>query len=123
AKGNTSIGMDELTHRLFVAARSGQLVIFNSETGKDLQALPIGQGVDDLAFDPVRKRIYVSCGGNGGEVDVYKEIDADHYELLGKVPTAPGASTARLSTELNRYFVLTPALGNKPAAVLIFEVQ
>jgi DNA-binding beta-propeller fold protein YncE len=123
AKGNTSIGLDESTHRLFVAARSGHLVVFNTETGKELQALPIGQGVDDLAFDPANKRIYMSCGANGGSVYVYKEQDADHYQLLGKVRTAPGASTARLVTELARYFVLSPAEKQHRASILVYELQ
>lgn len=123
AKGNTSIGLDESTHRLFVAARSGQLVVFNTDTGKELQAVPIGQGVDDLAFDPVSKRIYMSCGGGGGSVFVYKERDADHYEFLGKVPTSDGASTARLVTELGRYFVLSPQQRNEPAKILVFDIQ
>lgn len=123
AKGNTSIGFDSSTHRLFVAARSGDLVVFDTDTGKELQTLPIGQGVDDLAFDPGSKRIYMSCGGNGGSVYVYKEQDADHYELLGKIPSAPGASTAHLVTELGNYFVLSPAQKTKPATILVYEIQ
>jgi DNA-binding beta-propeller fold protein YncE len=123
AKGNTSLALDDATHRLFVASRSGHIVVFNTETGKELQALPIGQGVDDMAFDPASKRIYVSCGGDGGSVDVYKEQDADHYQSLGKVPSAPGASTARLVSELGRYFVLSPAQKTKPAAILVYQVQ
>lgn len=123
AKRNTSIGLDETTHRLFVAARSGQLVVFDTETGKELQALPIAQGVDDLAFDPVSKRIYVSCGGDGGVVDVYKEKDADHFELLGKVASAPGAATSQLVAGMGRYFVLSPATNTKPAAILVYEVK
>jgi DNA-binding beta-propeller fold protein YncE len=123
AKGNTSMAIDESTHRLFVASRRGYIVVFDSDTGKELQALPIGQGVDDLVFDPSSKRFYTACGGDGGSVDVYKEQDADHYQLLGKVPTAPGASTGRLSTELGKYFVIAPAQKTKPAAILVHQVQ
>ena len=61
AKGNISSGLEESTHRSFVAARSRHLVVFNTDTGKELQALPIGQGVDDLAFDPASQRIVVSA--------------------------------------------------------------
>src|SRR3981081_3058770 len=109
AKGNTSLGLDDSTHRLFVASRSGHLVVFNIDTGKELQALPIGQGVDDLAFDPATKRIYMSCGGGAGSVDVYKEQDADHYQLLGNIPSARNASPPHLAADQGRYFVLSPA--------------
>ena len=123
AKGNTSIALDEATHRLFVASRSGHIDIFDSATGRELQTLPIGQGVDDMAFDSASKRIYTSCGGGEGSVEIYKEQDADYYLLLGKISTQPGASTAHLVPELGRYFVLAPADKGKPAAVLVYQVQ
>jgi DNA-binding beta-propeller fold protein YncE len=123
AKGNTSMALNESTHRLFVPSRSGHIVVLNTDTGKELQALPIGQGVDDMAFDPANKRMYTACGGDGGSVDVYREQDADHYQFLGKIPTRPGASTARLATELGQYFVVAPAQKTKPAAVLVYAVQ
>ena len=114
AKGNTSLGLDDSTHRLFVASRSGHLVVFNIDTGKELQALPIGQGVDDLAFDPATKRIYMSCGGGAGSVDVYKEQDADHYQLLGNIPSARNASTPPPSSR-SRTLLRAIACRKKPA--------
>ena len=100
------MGRDDSTNRLFAAARSGHLHVINVETGKEPQLIPIGQGLDDPAFDPASNRIFISSGGRANEVDVYREVDAGHFQLLGKVPTAPGASRARPSREMNRYFVL-----------------
>jgi hypothetical protein len=76
-------------------------------------------------FDTARKRVYVS-GGRGfdvGSVFVYQQRDADHYELIGKIPTAPGAGTSFWSPELNRYYVAAPASGKDEAAILVFEPQ
>jgi DNA-binding beta-propeller fold protein YncE len=80
-KGNDPFALDEANHRLFVACRSGQIVVFDTETGKELQALPIGAPgkgdgawVDDLAFDSNTKRLYAACGGTG-TVDVYEQTD------------------------------------------------
>ncbi|MGH9433877.1 MAG: YncE family protein, partial [Terriglobia bacterium] len=70
-KVNVAMAFDEPAHRLFVGCRSGEIVVFDTETGKELRALPIGKGVDDLVFDPASKRIYASCGGGAGSVDVY----------------------------------------------------
>jgi len=123
AKGNTSMALDESTHRLFSAARSGHIVVLNSDTGEELKTLPIGQGVDDMVFDPTSKRIYVSCGGDGGTVEIYKELGPDNYEFLGKVPSAPAASTAHLVPELGRFFVLSPHQNSNPARVLEYQVQ
>lgn len=119
-KVNVPMALDEPNHRLFVGCRDGKMVVFDTASGKELQALPITKGTDDMVFDPVKKRIYVA---NDGAVDVYKQIDADHYELLGTVPTGPGAKTARLVPELNRYFVAAPKHNNQKAEILVFVVE
>lgn len=122
--GNTAgpIALDEANHRLFVACRSGQIVVFDTETGKELQALPIGGRVDDLAFDAKSKRLYAACGAPG-TVDVYEETDPDHYRSLGKVPTGPVGKNGWLVPELNRYFVPVPRHENKNAEVLVYQVE
>jgi DNA-binding beta-propeller fold protein YncE len=123
SKGNTVMALDEATHRMFVACHGGRLVVLDMNTGKELQTLAIGEGSDDIDFDPATKRIYVSGGGGEGSVDVYKEDDADHYESLGRFVSAPGAATARLVPELGEYIVLAPAQKNKRAEVLVFQVS
>ena len=121
-KGNATMALDESTHRLFVGCRSGAIVVFDSETGKELQALPVGKGVDDLMFDPAGKRIYATSGGTG-MVDVYKETDADHYQSLGHVPSGPGAKTGLLVPQLARLFVAVPPKATTPGAVYAYQVQ
>ncbi|MGH9352088.1 MAG: YncE family protein [Terriglobia bacterium] len=122
AKFNVAMAFDEPHHRLFVGCRSGEIVVFDTRTGKELQALPIGRGVDDLVFDPSSKRIYASCGAGAGSVDVYEEQSPDHYKYLGNVPSGPGGKTARLVPQLRRYYVAVPAQGSTPAEVLVYEV-
>lgn len=121
-KKNTVMALDESTHRMFVACHEGQLVVIDLNTGKELQTVPIGQGADDIDFATETKRIYVASGGGKGSVDVYREVDADHYESLGRFVSAPGAATARLITELSEYVVIAPAQNNQPAQVLVFHV-
>ena len=118
---NVGIALDEEHHRLFVACREGKLMVFDSDTGEVLQTLPIATGVDDMVYDPVRHRIYVTCGE--GFVNVYEQIDADHYRSIGAVPTGPLGKTGRLVPEWNRYFVAVPPYGNTLAQVMVFEVQ
>jgi DNA-binding beta-propeller fold protein YncE len=122
AKGKTNVAMalDEANHRLFVACRSGNLIVFDTATGKELASLPIAQGVDDLVFDKDSKRIYAAADGF---VDVYQEESPDSYKLLAKVPSGPVGRTARLVPELKRYFVAVPQHGATPSEVLVYEVQ
>ena len=121
-KGNATMALDESTHRLFVGCRSGQLVVFDTQAGKELQALPIGRGADDLMFDPASKRIYATSGG-AGVVNVFKETDPDHYQSLGQVPSGPGGKTGLLVPPLSRLFVAVPGTGTAPSAVYVFQLQ
>ncbi len=117
-KSNVAMGLDEAHQRLFVGCRSGQVVVFDSNTGKELQALPIAKGVDDLEYDAGSKRLYTI--GNG-TIDVYQEIDADHFRSLGSVTAGDKSKTARLVPQINRYFVAVPQSGEGVAEVQVFQ--
>ncbi|HEV2386062.1 MAG TPA: YncE family protein [Candidatus Acidoferrales bacterium] len=120
---NVAIALDPASHRLFVGCRGGELVVFDTETGKELQALPIAKGVDDLVFDPATKRIYATCGAAPGEIDVYQEQDPDRYESLGRVPSAPGAKNQALAAGLARLFVTVPPQGDAPGEVYVYRTR
>jgi outer membrane protein assembly factor BamB len=62
AKLNVVMALDEGSHRLFVGCRSGQIVVFNTGTGKEVANLPIAEGIDDLMFDPASKRVFAATG-------------------------------------------------------------
>lgn len=122
SKDNSTMAFDEPSHRLFVGCREGKLVVFDTQTGKEMQALTIGPRADDMTFDPASKRIYVISGGQGA-VDVYQEKDPDHYESLGKVSSAPGAKTGLWVPELNRLYVSAPAQGSMTGKVLVYQPE
>jgi DNA-binding beta-propeller fold protein YncE len=120
-KVNASVAIDEKNHRLFAACRDGNMNVLDSNTGMVLQNLPISTGVDDMTFDPASQRVYVAAGE--GFVNVYKEIDPDHFKEIGKVATGPLGKTGLLVPSLNEYFVAVPPHGDKCAEVLVFAVQ
>ena len=122
-KTAVTLALDEKNHRLFVGCRSGHIVVFDTATGKELQALPINQGVDDLTFDVKAKRLYAACPGGDGSIDVYKQTDPDHYVSLGQVPSGPGARTGELVTALGRYYVAAPQHGTTNAQILEYQIQ
>ncbi|MBB5064426.1 YncE family protein [Granulicella mallensis] len=51
-KVNVTMALDEQRQRLFVGCRDGKLVVLDTNTGKELQSLPITPGVDDTIYDP-----------------------------------------------------------------------
>jgi DNA-binding beta-propeller fold protein YncE len=124
--GNVALALDENDHRLFDGVREpATLIVLDTETGKQVSQAEGVAGIDDLWYDAAHKRIYAS-GGRGfdvGFVYTYQQKDADHYELIGKVPTAPGAGTSFWLPELNRLYVAAPANDKEEAAILVFEPQ
>jgi DNA-binding beta-propeller fold protein YncE len=126
AKENIAMQYDEATHRLFVATRDpSRLVVMNTDTGKEVTSLPTADEVDDLAYDAAHHRIYVP-GGNVapavGAITVIQQLDADHYEVIANIPTKPGARTARLVPELNKYYLGVPTRDSQKAQILVFDV-
>jgi DNA-binding beta-propeller fold protein YncE len=120
-KHNTPLILDEPHHRLLVAGRKpGRFGVLDSDSGKEVLALPAGDDVDDMAFDPATGRIYLACGE--GFVDVFHQTDPDHYEEVGRVKTAPGAKTGVLVPQLHRYYAVSARKGKVPATLFVFEV-
>jgi hypothetical protein len=117
---------DEKTHRLFIGTRTPpQMIVMDSNTGKEVAGLPTVEGMDGVYFNAAQKRVYVSGGRDNdvGYVFAYQQKDADHYESIGKVATRPGAGTSFWSPELNRFYVGAPAHDTEEAAILVFEPQ
>ena len=117
-KQNVAIALDEQRQRLFVGCRSGQIVVVDTNTGKELQALPISAGIDDLIYDPATRRIYAAANG---EIDVFEQKDLNHYVSLGRVHTSPGAKTARLVPQMGLLLVAAPKQGNEPSEILVYH--
>ena len=114
-------GLDAAHHRLFVGSRTiahtgniggghqhepGKLVVMDTETGKVVQVLDSVGGADDLQYDAATGRIYFV--GTTGTVAVFKEMDPDHFQLLGKVPTGAISKTGLWVPELNRFYSAVP---------------
>jgi DNA-binding beta-propeller fold protein YncE len=123
---NVALALDEIHHRLFAGTRNPpRLTVLDTESGKPITQLDAVPGIDDLWYDATHERVYASGGRGfeGGSVYVYQQKDTDHYELLAKVPTAPGAGTSLWVPQFDRYYVAAPAGEKREAAVLIFEPE
>ena len=98
------------------------MIAMDSECGKEIVHLATPEGMDGVFFDPKRKNIYVSGGRElrHGSAFAYRQDDADHYEVIGKVPTGAGAGTSFWSPQLDRYYVAVPSNDQQEAAILVF---
>jgi YVTN family beta-propeller protein len=120
-RANFPMALDEADHRLFVGTRNpAKLVVFDTESGKQITALDISGDTDDVFFDQENKRIYVSAGE--GHIDVFGQSDADHYQPITKINTASGARTSLFVPDMHKLFLAVPHRGAQEAAVRVYEV-
>ena len=119
------IALDQTHHRLFVATRNPpqMMIVFDSDSGQEVASLPAEGRMNGVYYDARNKRIYVTCGRDlpSGFVFVYQQKDPDHYDLIGKVPSGPGAGTSLWLAQSNRFYVAVPAHEKQEAAILVFE--
>jgi len=133
-----TVAIDTANHRLFVGARvkpghifkPGKMVVMVTQTGKVVAALDTEGGADEIQYDAASQRIYFT--GTTGHVDVFKQVDADNYQHLGKLVTAADAKTSLLVPELKRFYVAVPKRNvaipptrdviTEDAELLVFEV-
>jgi len=125
-ESNFPMALDEANHRLFVVTHApARLVVLATDSGRMIAALPCVQNSDDVFYDAGHQRIYVP--GGEGYISVFRRKDADHYELLAKVPSAVGARTAgyfgkgRKGFEV--FYLAVPARADHGAEVLLYTVQ
>ncbi len=109
-----ALGFDATHRRLFIGSRvkpghlykPGKMVVMDADTGKVIASLDTEGGADEVEYDASSKRVYLT--GTTGGVDVFKQIDPDHYERLGLVPSGAIAKTSLLVREMNRFYVAVP---------------
>jgi len=120
------MALDEADHRLFVATHEpAHLAVFDTNTGRTVAEFPCVQDADDVYYDSGRKRIYVP--GGEGYISVFQQTDADHYQLLAKVPSTLGARTAGYFGKghkgFDRFFLGVPPRADHGAEIWIYTVQ
>jgi DNA-binding beta-propeller fold protein YncE len=123
---NFPMALDEANHRLFVATHEpARLAVFDTNNGRTVAEFPCVQDADDVYYDSGRKRIYVP--GGEGYISVFQETDADHYQLLAKVPSTLGARTAGYFGKghkgFDRFFLGVPPRADHGAEIWIYTVQ
>lgn len=122
AANNFPMALDEDDRRLFVGFRSpARLAILDVGDGRTIETLNTVGDTDDLFYDADQQRIYVI--GGDGFVDIYQQRDADHYDRLDGLSTAPGARTGLLVPALHRLYIAAPKRDGQDAKILVFRTE
>jgi YVTN family beta-propeller protein len=105
--------LDAKNHRLFLVCGNNMMIVMDSETGKIVANLPIGDGSDGVTFDPSNERAYSSNGE--GTITVVQGQNGAGYKVLETIPTQKGARTITIDTHTHHLFLPTAEFEPAPA--------
>jgi len=113
-KGDSPAGLaiDRKTNRLFIGCGNKLMVVMNTENGKVLAELPIGDRCDGTAFDAGTGYAFASNGD--GTLTMVKEENADSFRVVTNVPTKRGARTLTVDDQMHHVFLPTAQFGEAP---------
>jgi YVTN family beta-propeller protein len=119
---NFPMALDEARHRLFVGCRKpAKLLVLDTESGKTVATLDIVGDTDDLFYDAVSHRIYVT--GGAGRIDTILQTDADNYRALSSIETATGARTGLFVATSGELYVAVPHRRSRQAEIQVFSTN
>lgn len=100
----TGLALDEKDQRLFAGCRENKgLSVADAKSGKVIVTLPIGAGVDAVAYDPVTRLIFSSNGE--GTTTIIRQSTADAYAVVQTLKTQNRARTMALDTKTHKIYL------------------
>jgi DNA-binding beta-propeller fold protein YncE len=122
AENNFPMALDEAHHRLLVGCWTPpQLLVFDTESGREIASAKISGKTDDLYYDSERRLIYVLTAA--GFIDVIRQKDFDHYEPVAKYPVPPGTQTGLFVPQWGKLFAGVRQQGEKDAELRVYRTQ
>ena len=122
AQNNFPMALDEAHHRLFVGCWvPPRLLVFDTETGKEVASSEIAGSTDDLFYDPSRGRIYVLT--SQGFLEVFQQKDSVHYDRIVRYPTPAGTQTGLFVPEWGKLFAAVRKQREQSAEVRVYQAH
>jgi YVTN family beta-propeller protein len=109
----TAMDMDVQHRRLFIGGRNKVLAIMDADTGKIVQTLPIGSGVDTNIYEPATGLLFTAV--REGAVHIFHEDSPDKFSVVETVKTEFGARNAALDPKTHGLFIDTADFAPAPA--------
>jgi DNA-binding beta-propeller fold protein YncE len=113
------LALDESHHRLFLGTRKPpMLIVFDTETGKQITQLESVPGIDGVWYDAKSKRVYVT--GNDS-IAVYDQKGADTYAPMVKLPSEAESQPSIWVPQFNRLYISVTHGGSRDPEILVYE--
>ena len=116
------MALDEAHHRLFVGTRTPpRLLVFETESGKEIASAEIAGSSDDLFYDSAKGRIYVLT--SQGAIDVFQRRDADHYDHIARIATPAHTQTGLFVPDWGKLYAAVPNQAEQGAEIRVYEAK
>lgn len=116
---NTALAVDTKLQRIFVAGRSPGIFYVFDRDGKVVSQKSCVDINDDMTWDPVMKRVYIS--GTQG-LSIFHQDTPNTYSEIANIPTN-GGKTSFYVPQVHRFFVIHPKTSVDIAALLVYRVN
>lgn len=105
--GPTGLAIDTQHQRVFTACRENKgMSVVDIPTGKVITTLPIGAGVDAVAFDASTRLIF--CSNADATTTIIKQNFADDYVVVQTLNTQYRAKTMALDKSTHKIYLSAP---------------
>lgn len=126
--GPTGLTMDATNKRLFTVCRENKgMSVVDMVSGKIIATIPIGAGVDAVAYDTATKLIF--CSNGDATTTIIKQETADKYVVVQILATQIRAKTLALDNKTHKIYLsvadFTPGTKNVVAnsfKVLVYKL-
>jgi hypothetical protein len=116
---NTALAVDSEHERVFVAGRKPGIFYVFDPNGKVVAQKSCVNINDDMTWDPVLQRVYVS--GTQG-LSIFHQDSPDSYTELANIPTN-GGKTSYYVPQVHQFFVIHPKTDVDIAGLLVYRVN
>jgi YVTN family beta-propeller protein len=103
------MGIDVDHHRIFSGCGNKLMTVLDTETGKVIASVPIGEECDGVGFDPETGLIF--CSNGDGTLTVVKESSPGKFEVSETVATKNGARTMTIDPRTHKVYLPVGQLG------------
>ncbi|MDB5134521.1 MAG: beta-propeller repeat-containing protein [Mucilaginibacter sp.] len=121
--GPTGIAFDEKNQRAFSVCRENKgMSVIDVNSGKVIATLPIGAGVDAVAYDPETKLIF--CSNGDATTTIIKQESPDNYSIIQTLQTQTRAKTLALDTKTHKIYLSVAQMepGTRKALANTFNI-
>ena len=102
-KEPTGMGLDAEHHRVYSGCHNKVMTILDTDTGKVIATMPIGEGVDGNGFDP-KTGLAFSANGDG-TLTVVRESSPGKFEVVETVTTQHGSRTMAIDPKTHNIYL------------------